>query len=161
MKDSNLDKMILHLIWNALLSVFFLLLPLLTDLDCVGGERPHAEVVLEVEEEVVVLEPGHPGVLGLDGGGEGRERGEPGVGHLRRAEEVRGAVLGQVAPVDDPERARSTGALGGPVDGQAGLLRQRLLAGLALQQGQVLQVQQVYVALVAVCLKEAGIESLL
>ena len=46
-------------------------------LDGVRCERSHAQVVLVVEEEVLVPQPDHPGVLGLDGPGEGREGAGP------------------------------------------------------------------------------------
>ena len=30
----------------------------------IGGKGTHAEVILEVEEEVLVFQPNHPGILG-------------------------------------------------------------------------------------------------
>ena len=80
-------------------------------LDRVCRQGAHAEVVLEVEEEVLVLEPHHPGVLGLDARGQLGQDGQPLDPDLGRADEVHGPVLGQGVAVHDAECLRLQGAL--------------------------------------------------
>ncbi len=88
-------------------------------LDGVGGQGAHAKVVLEVEEQILILEPDHAGVFRLDGPGQSGQDRKPLGGDFGRTEKVHSPVLRQGRAEDDSQDLDVHDSAESPLDGHA------------------------------------------